>query len=98
MSQSELRDLTYDAQPPSACGGAGHASGIGNTFRQVGAVFGVATATAVFTASGSYRSAAEFVEGMSPAFLTLGSAFGIFVVLLVRQPAHRPANRAGVTT
>ena len=42
------------------------ASGISNTFRQVGAVFGVAIATAIFAAEGSYRTASEFVDGLQP--------------------------------
>jgi EmrB/QacA subfamily drug resistance transporter len=49
------------------------ASGISNTFRQVGAVFGVAITTAVFTATGGYRSPAEFVTGYRPALAVLGA-------------------------
>jgi EmrB/QacA subfamily drug resistance transporter len=58
---------------------AGVASGIGNTFRQVGAVFGIAIAAAVFTAEGGYRSAGEFVDGFGPAMIALGvlSATGV---------------------
>jgi hypothetical protein len=66
------------------------ASGISNTFRQIGAVFGVAIATAIFAAEGSDRTASEFVDGLSPAFITLGvlCAIGVLAgVLLQRAPS-----------
>ena len=50
---------------------AGIASGISNTFRQVGAVFGVAIAAAIFAAQGGYATPSEFVNGYTPAFVTL---------------------------
>ena len=63
------------------------ASGISNTFRQVGAVFGVAIATAIFAAEGSYRTTSEFVDGLSPAFITLGvlCAIGVLAGVLLRR-------------
>jgi MFS family permease len=66
------------------------ASGISNTFRQVGAVFGVAIATAIFAAEGGYRTSSEFVDGLSPAFIALGvlCAIGVLAgVLLQRAPS-----------
>jgi hypothetical protein len=51
---------------------AGVASGISNTFRQVGAVFGVATAAAIFAAHCSYRTPTEFVDRYRPALVALG--------------------------
>jgi MFS family permease len=62
------------------------ASDISNTFRQVGAVFGVAIATAIFAAEGSYRTTSEFVNGLSPAFITLGllCATGVLAGVLLR--------------
>ncbi|QFZ18304.1 DHA2 family efflux MFS transporter permease subunit [Saccharothrix syringae] len=75
---------------------AGIASGTSNTFRQVGAVFGVAIATAVFAGSGSYRTPAEFVSGFKPAFLVLGllCVVGVGVGAMVRRHAAtaRPAG------
>jgi EmrB/QacA subfamily drug resistance transporter len=50
----------------------GVASGVSNTFRQVGAVFGVAIATAIFAGKGGYTTPSEFVDGLSPAFIVLG--------------------------
>jgi len=65
------------------------ASGISNTFRQVGAVFGVAIATAIFAAQGSYRTTSEFVDGLSPAFITLGvlCAIGVLAGVLLQAPS-----------
>jgi hypothetical protein len=62
------------------------ASDISNTFRQVGAVFGVAIATAIIAAEGSYRTTSEFVNGLSPAFITLGllCATGVLAGVLLR--------------
>ncbi|MEV8437386.1 DHA2 family efflux MFS transporter permease subunit [Actinosynnema sp. NPDC051121] len=75
---------------------AGIASGTSNTFRQVGAVFGVAIATAVFAGNGSYRTPAEFVAGLSPAFVVLAAlcAVGVGVGAMVRRTA--PATAADV--
>jgi hypothetical protein len=63
------------------------ASGTSNTFRQVGAVSGVAIATAIFAAEGSYRTASEFVDGLSPAFIALGvlCAIGVLAGVLLRR-------------
>lgn len=55
---------------------AGVASGVGNTFRQVGGVFGVAIATVLFSANGSYGGRAHFVSGLAPSLIGLG-AIGI---------------------
>jgi EmrB/QacA subfamily drug resistance transporter len=72
------------------------ASGISNTFRQVGAVFGVAIATAIFAAKGSYRTASEFVDGLSPAFLC---AIGVLAgVVLRRAPSEDRPRTAPMAT
>jgi MFS family permease len=66
---------------------AGVASGISNTFRQVGAVLGVATAAAIFTAQGSYRTPGEFIDGFRSAFIALGilCVAGIVAGALIRR-------------
>jgi EmrB/QacA subfamily drug resistance transporter len=51
----------------------GQASGANNAIRELGGVFGVAVLAAVFTASGSYRSGQQFVDGMNPAVM-IGAA------------------------
>ena len=45
----------------------GKASGVNNTVREVGGVFGVAVLASVFSAAGSYLSPQSFVDGMVPA-------------------------------
>lgn len=66
---------------------AGAASGISNTFRQVGAVFGVAIAAAIFAAKGNYRTPSEFVDGFSPAFIALGAlcTLGVLAGSIIRR-------------
>jgi EmrB/QacA subfamily drug resistance transporter len=46
---------------------SGLASGVNNTLRELGGVFGVAILAAVFAANGSYASSAEFISGMKAA-------------------------------
>lgn len=83
---------------------AGVASGISNTFRQVGAVFGVATAAAIFASQGSYGTPSEFVDGYRPAFIALGilCAAGILAGAVIRRPtsgdAAMPARAETATT
>jgi MFS family permease len=70
------------AVPPAAIG---QASGILNTLRQLGGVFGVAICAAVFAASGHYASPATFVAGFGPAMAAcaglglLGAAAGLVI-------------------
>jgi EmrB/QacA subfamily drug resistance transporter len=45
----------------------GKASGVFNTFRQLGGVFGIAILVAVFTATGNFLSPLEFCDGFVPA-------------------------------
>jgi EmrB/QacA subfamily drug resistance transporter len=73
--------------PPAAIG---QASGILNTLRQLGGVFGVAICAAVFAAHGGYASPATFVAGFGPAMgacaglALLGAASGLVI------PSRRP--------
>jgi MFS family permease len=62
------------AVPP---GDIGKASGVFSTMRQLGGAFGVAILAAVFTAGGSYASAAAFSDGFAPA---LAAAAGLALV------------------
>jgi EmrB/QacA subfamily drug resistance transporter len=52
----------------------GKAAGANSMMRELGGVFGVAVAVAVFAATGGYASAAAFVDGFSPA---IGVAAGL---------------------
>ena len=74
--------------PPAAIG---QASGILNTLRQLGGVFGVAICAAVFAARGDYASPASFASGFAAAMIAcaglalLGAASGL-VIPGRRQP------------
>ena len=74
--------------PPAAIG---QASGVLNTLRQLGGVFGVAICAAVFAARGGYASPATFVAGFAApwvacaALAVLGAASGL-VIPGRRQP------------
>ena len=52
----------------------GKAAGVNSTLRELGGVFGIALAVAVFAASGSYASAQAFADGFGPA---VGIAAGL---------------------
>jgi len=67
----------------------GLASGLGSTFQNVGGVFGVATATAIFASAGSYLNAADFTAGLRPALLALA---GLAVTGLLAGLAISPGN------
>ncbi len=66
-------------------GEVGKASGINNTMRELGGVFGIAVLVAVFSAVGSYASPEAFVDGFGPALgvtaglSLLGAAAGVFI-------------------
>jgi MFS family permease len=62
---------------------AGKLAGINSTMRELGGVFGIALAVAVFAAFGSYASAQAFTDGFGPAIAVssglalLGAACGL---------------------
>jgi EmrB/QacA subfamily drug resistance transporter len=68
--------------PPAAIG---QASGVLNTLRQLGGVFGIAICAAVFAARGGYASPATFAAGFGPAMgacaglALLGAAAGLVI-------------------
>jgi MFS family permease len=81
-------------------GDAGVAAGVNNALRELGGVFGVAVAAAVFTRYGGYGSAESFVDGCGPAlWVSAGVAAAGAVVALfapARARAQSPdAPRAG---
>jgi EmrB/QacA subfamily drug resistance transporter len=76
-------------------GDLGKASGAYMTMRQLGGVFGLAIAVAVFTGAGSYASASAFGTGFAPA-LAVSAGFSLAGALVARWlPARaRAAERA----
>ena len=76
----------------------GLASGIGSTFQNVGGVFGIATATAVFASAGGYLTPTDFVDGLRPALLALAGLAALGALASLGTPAtatrtaHTPAG------
>jgi len=78
----------------------GKAAGVNSMMRELGGVFGIAVAVAVFAAAGSYASPAAFTDGFTPAIIlaaglsVAGAAAGL--ALPGRRGAPLPAPIAGV--
>jgi len=83
-----------------ALGDVGKAAGANSMMRELGGVFGIAVAVAVFSAAGSYASADAFLDGFAPAVAVLAalSLAGAFVALALpgRRRAILPAPVAAV--
>jgi EmrB/QacA subfamily drug resistance transporter len=74
----------------------GKAAGANSMMRELGGVFGIAVAVAVFAAAGSYATAAAFTDGFAPAIgvaATLSLAGAIAGLAL---PGRRQAAETGV--
>jgi len=67
----------------------GKASGVNNTIREVGGVFGVAVLASVFAAAGSYVSPQAFVDGLIPALWVAAAAVGIATFAALAIPAKQ---------
>jgi EmrB/QacA subfamily drug resistance transporter len=67
----------------------GKASGVNNTIREVGGVFGVAALASVFSAAGSYFSPQAFVDGMVPALWVGAAAVALAGVAAVLIPPRQ---------
>jgi EmrB/QacA subfamily drug resistance transporter len=67
----------------------GKASGVNNTIREVGGVFGVAVLASVFSAAGSYLSPQAFVDGMVPAIWVGAAAVALAAVSAVAIPTRQ---------
>ena len=67
----------------------GKASGVNNTVREVGGVFGVAVLASVFSAVGSYASPQSFVDGMTPAIWVGAVAVAVAGLAAVAIPPRQ---------
>jgi EmrB/QacA subfamily drug resistance transporter len=67
----------------------GKASGVNNTVREVGGVFGVAVLASVFSAAGSYASPQAFVDGMTPAIWVGAAAVALAAVAAIAIPRRQ---------
>jgi MFS family permease len=69
----------------------GKAAGANSMMRELGGVFGIAMAVAVFAATGSYASAASFTAGFGPA-IGVGAGLAVLgAVAGLALPSRRPA-------
>jgi len=67
----------------------GKASGINNTVREVGGVFGVAVLASVFSAVGGYLTPFAFVDGLSAALWVGAAAVGIATFAAIAIPPRQ---------
>jgi EmrB/QacA subfamily drug resistance transporter len=67
----------------------GKASGVNNTIREVGGVFGIAVLASVFSATGSYLSGQAFVDGLVPAVWVGATAVALAGVAAVLIPGRK---------
>jgi EmrB/QacA subfamily drug resistance transporter len=74
----------------------GKAAGANSMMRELGGVFGIAVAVAVFAAAGSYASPPAFLDGFTPAILVAAGLSVAGVVAALGLPGRRPAERPAV--
>jgi EmrB/QacA subfamily drug resistance transporter len=86
MAIPTVQKTVIGAVPPHA---TGKASGTSNTFRQLGGVFGIALAIAVFTRTGNLTNPAGFASGFSPALLLTAGLSLLGAISAVLVPARR---------
>jgi EmrB/QacA subfamily drug resistance transporter len=76
--------------------GLGKAAGVNSMMRELGGVFGIAVAVAVFAAAGSYASAGAFTDGFGPAVgVSAGLALCGALAALGLPGRRRTADEAG---
>ena len=68
----------------------GRASGVNNTIREIGGVFGVAVLASVFSANGGYTSPQAFVDGMVPAVWVGAAVVAVAAVAALALPGRIP--------
>lgn len=71
----------------------GKAAGANSMMRELGGVFGVAIAVAVFAASGSYATPTSFVSGFGPAIGVAAALSLLGAIAGLALPGRRPALR-----
>jgi EmrB/QacA subfamily drug resistance transporter len=78
----------------------GKAAGVNSTLRELGGVFGIAIAVAVFAGAGGYASPQRFADGFAPAMLVaaglslLGALAGFVLPTRRREPVAAPLPEA----
>jgi EmrB/QacA subfamily drug resistance transporter len=72
----------------------GKAAGANSMMRELGGVFGIAIAVAVFAAAGSYASPSAFVDGFGPAIGVAAALSAIGAAAGLALPGRRPTAAA----
>jgi MFS family permease len=67
----------------------GKASGVSNTVREVGGVFGVAVLASIFAAAGGYASPTAFTDGLDVALLVGAVVVGVGTVAALGIPGRK---------
>jgi len=67
----------------------GKASGVSNTIREVGGVFGVAVLASIFASTGGYASPSAFSEGLNTALWVGAIVVGLGTIAALGIPAHK---------
>jgi EmrB/QacA subfamily drug resistance transporter len=68
----------------------GAAAGANSMLRELGGVFGIAAAVAVFAGAGNYASASAFVDGFAPAIALAAGLALVGALVSLALPARRP--------
>ena len=71
---------------------AGKLAGINSTMRELGGVFGIAVAVAVFAAFGGYATAQTFTDGFGPAILVSSVLALLGALCGLALPSRRPRS------
>ena len=72
----------------------GAAAGANSMLRELGGVFGIAAAVAVFAGAGNYASASAFVDGFAPAIALAAGLALVGALVSLALPARRPTPGA----
>jgi hypothetical protein len=68
----------------------GKAAGANSMMRELGGVFGIAVAAAVFAGAGSYASSHAFLDGFAPAVAVLAGFSALGAIVALALPGRRP--------
>jgi EmrB/QacA subfamily drug resistance transporter len=73
----------------------GKAAGANSMMRELGGVFGVAVAAAVFAGAGSYASPGDFLDGFAPAVAVLAGFSAVGAIVALALPGRRRTAETG---
>jgi len=74
----------------------GKAAGANSMMRELGGVFGIAVAVAVFATAGSYASPADFLDGFSPAIAVVATLSLAGAIVATALPGRQTGEAANV--